>query len=71
MSIPISGDRVYNFFMTIYYILDDKIAKLINENKYLSEYGIEFYERNLANGVYFYQIHAGNYSAVKKMLLMK
>ncbi|MBN8571232.1 MAG: T9SS type A sorting domain-containing protein [Ignavibacteria bacterium] len=48
-----------------------EIALLVNENKKAGYYTVEFNGSNLASGTYFYHIQAGDFSAVKKMLLIK
>ncbi len=60
-------------FVTIkvYDIVGREVATLINEEKPEGIYKVEFNGSNLASGIYFYKIEAGNYSAVKKMILMK
>jgi hypothetical protein len=57
--------------LKVYDILGNEITTLVNEKKAAGEYEIEFVANNLPSGVYFYKIHSGNYSAVKKMILTK
>jgi hypothetical protein len=42
---------------------------IVKEGGYEAEF--QFGSRQLASGVYFYQLKAGEYTAVKKMLLIK
>ena len=57
----------------------EKIATLINEEKTIGSYEVEFNASSLpsrlgsalTSGVYFYQLKAGNYIDTKKMLLLK
>ena len=51
--------------------LGREVKTLVNENKTAGKYSIEFDASHLASGIYFYSIHAGEYSAVKKMILLK
>jgi len=44
---------------------------LVDEKQKSGEYEVEFDAKNLASGIYFYQIQAGNYSACRKMILLK
>lgn len=62
--------------LKVYDVLGKEVAKLVDEFKAAGRYEIEFDARSdggsrLASGIYFYQIHAGKYSAVKKMILIK
>ncbi len=70
-----------NVTLKIYDILGNEIATLVNEYKTAGKYEVEFSAKggsasvgnaiNLPSGVYFYQLKAGEYTAVKKMLLLK
>jgi len=57
--------------LTVYSILGDKVATLLNEQKSAGSYEIEFNAANLSNGVYFYELRAGNFRDVKKLVLLK
>ena len=57
--------------LKIYDVLGRKVATLINEEKPAGRYQVEFNGSSFASGVYFYRIQAGNYSSVKKMILLK
>ncbi|HJY63062.1 MAG TPA: SBBP repeat-containing protein [Ignavibacteria bacterium] len=48
-----------------------EVAQLTNEFKQAGYYTIEFDGSNLASGVYFYKIRAGDFTDVKKMVLVK
>ncbi len=55
----------------IYDILGSEITSLINEEKNPGLYEVEFNASNLTSGVYIYRIIAGNFTASKKMNLVK
>lgn len=55
----------------IYDILGREIAVLVDEYKPAGTYSVKFNGDNLASGVYFYQLHAGNFIKTNKMILMK
>lgn len=55
----------------VYDVLGNLISTLVNRNQEASNYSISFDASNLSNGVYFYKIQAGSYSAIKKMILLK
>ncbi len=57
--------------IVIYNILGDEIRTLVNENKPAGTYSVKFDGANLSSGIYFYRITSGNFSLVKKMILMK
>jgi Secretion system C-terminal sorting domain len=57
--------------LKVYDILGREIATLVNEEKPAGEYEVEFNGTNLPNGIYFYQLNAGEFSETKKMVLIK
>ena len=57
--------------VSIFNLLGEKVATLVNGNVKAGSYNINFNASSLASGVYFYSIEAGNFKAVKKMMLMK
>ena len=57
--------------LKVYDILGREVATLVNEKKFRGIYEVEFDGNGLSSGIYFYKIQAGNYSSVKKMILVK
>ena len=58
--------------LVVYDLLGRTVATLINnEFKEAGNYKADFDGINLASGVYFYRIEAGDFTSVKKMLLVK
>jgi hypothetical protein len=71
--------------MKVYDILGNEVATLVNEEKSAGVYEVEFNAnghsgnvRNLASGIYFYQLkatpnggQAGEFIQTKKMILIK
>jgi hypothetical protein len=55
----------------VYDALGSEVRTLMNEIKPQGEYHLTFNGSGLASGVYFYSLRAGNYSEMKKMILMK
>jgi hypothetical protein len=55
----------------IYDLLGREIKTLVNEFKKAGSYIISFNGAELASGVYFYRIAAGNFVSVKRMVLLK
>ncbi|MCH7774913.1 MAG: T9SS type A sorting domain-containing protein [Bacteroidetes bacterium] len=57
--------------LNIYNTLGEVILVLVNEEKPVGYYEIEFDASSFASGVYFYRIQAGDFIETKKMILMK
>ncbi len=57
--------------LKIYDVLGRESATLVNEYKTIGKYDVKFNAANLSSGVYFYQLREGNFTAVKKLLLLK
>ncbi len=57
--------------LKIYDILGREVDILVNEEQGAGYYNINFNAYQLASGVYFYQLRAGNFIETKKMLLIK
>ena len=65
--------------LTVYAMEGEEIEKLIDEEKEPGTYEVEFdaascHSRevgNLADGIYFYRLEAGNYRSEKEMLISK
>ena len=73
VSSPLVKGRTKEGFVTlkVYDILGREIATLVNAEKPAGKYEVEFSASNLPSGIYFYQLKAGQYSATKKMVLLK
>ena len=57
--------------LKVYDILGNVIKTLVDGYKTQGMHSVNFNASNLASGVYFYQLHAGNFIATKKLLLLK
>jgi hypothetical protein len=57
--------------LTIYNLLGQKVATPVEKVMNAGFYELEFDATNLTTGVYFYRLESGNYSDVKKMMLLK
>jgi len=57
--------------LIIYDVLGREITTLINKELSPGNYDIEFSANNLASGMYFYQLRAGDFVLTKKMLMIK
>jgi hypothetical protein len=61
--------------LKVFDVLGNEVATLVDEYKNAGSYEVEFKStvgnRQLANGVYFYQLKAGDFLETKKMILLK
>jgi pectate lyase len=57
--------------LAIYNILGEKVATLLKQELSAGEQFVTFDASRLASGVYFYKLQSGNFSEMKKMVLMK
>ena len=66
-ALPIAG----KVKLVVYDILGAEVKTLVNEYRQAGYHSVTFSSENLANGVYFYRIEAGDFNQVKKMVLVK
>lgn len=57
--------------LRIYDVLGNEVETLVDEYRQAGRFKVEFYASNLADGVYIYKLTVGNYTATRKMILMK
>jgi hypothetical protein len=57
--------------LKVYDVLGSKVGTIVNEEKPIGSYEVEFDADNLPSGVYFYRLQAGDFQQVKKMVLIK
>jgi subtilisin family serine protease len=58
----------------VFDIVGKEVATIVNGNKKKGDYRVEFDtgdHKNLSSGIYYYRIVSGNFSDVKKMILLK
>jgi len=60
-----------NIVLKVFDILGSEVTTIVNEAKQPGTYEINFDASALSSGIYFYRLDAGNFSATKKMILMK
>jgi len=75
-TIPSNVKReTLNVTLKIYDVLGNEVTTLINKKMQAGSYEVEFSTTGgatrLPSGIYFYQLRAGNFSATKKMLMIK
>ncbi len=57
--------------ISIFNIIGQKIATLINKEYTPGSYSVQFNAGNLPSGIYFYRLSTNDYVSIKKMILMK
>ncbi len=57
--------------LKVYDVLGREVATLVNEEKQAGRYNVTFNASKYSSGVYFYRITAGDFSQIKKMVLLK
>ena len=57
--------------LKVYDVLGNEITNLVNEEKPIGSYEVEFNGMELPSGIYFYRLQTESFIETKKMLLMK
>lgn len=57
--------------ITVFDLLGAKVADLVDADYEAGYHNIRFDAQKNASGIYFYQISAGRFTAVKKMMVLK
>ena len=71
-SVPRVGARcIVPVQLIVYDVLGNEMVTLVNEHKPAGKYEVEFSANHLSSGTYFYELRAGDFISVKKMLLVK
>ncbi len=60
-----------NVKLTIYNTVGEVVAVMLNQNMEAGFYEVEFNANNYASGVYYYRLETNEFTAIKKMLLIK
>jgi len=66
-SVPKSGF----VSLAVYNLLGEKVTDLVNKTLEAGTFTIDYDASGMASGLYFYSLQAGEFSAVKKMILTK
>jgi hypothetical protein len=66
-SIPKAG----NVKLTVYDALGKEITELVNDNYNAGTYNVDFDAGHLSTGVYYYKLESGEFTDIKKMVLIK
>ncbi len=70
-SIPSNLSNAGLTTLSVFDVLGNEVATLVNDNLSSGTYEVDFNASGLSSGVYFYSIKTGNNSISKKMLLVK
>jgi photosystem II stability/assembly factor-like uncharacterized protein len=57
--------------LKVYDILGNEVATLVNEERPVGSYEVNFDAKGLSSGIYFYKLQAGSFVETRKMILMK
>jgi hypothetical protein len=60
-----------NVTLKIYDIMGREVAELVNQRHDAGAYQIAWNANGMTSGVYFYRISAGDFTSVRKLILMK
>ncbi len=70
-KISFSIPKATNVELSVFNILGQKVATLVNKELAAGSYKYDFDASNLTSGIYFYKLQAKDYSQVRKMMLLK
>jgi hypothetical protein len=62
---------ISNVTLIVYDVLGNEITTLVNEEKSVGVYEVEFNATGLPSGIYFYKLTAGEYNQTQKMIYLK
>jgi len=70
-SIRYTIGKADNVSLTVYNMLGQEVATVVNQFQTAGTHTVNFDASNLASGMYLYKIQSGSFSEVKKMMLLK
>jgi hypothetical protein len=70
-NINFSLEKPSNVTLSVYNVLGQKVATLVNSFMQAGSYTYQFDASKLASGIYIYRIETGNFVSAKKMILLK
>jgi hypothetical protein len=70
-DIPIVNRESSIVNLKVYDALGKEVSTLVNEKLSAGSYEVDFRGNNFPSGVYFYKLTAGEFSKVKRMILLK
>ena len=63
--------KVSHVTLSVYDMLGREVSVLVNDRRNAGVYEVKFDGSNLASGVYFYRLQAGDYDSTKKLFWVK
>lgn len=66
-SVPKSG----NITLKVFNLIGKEVAVVVDENLSAGYYEVDFDASNMPSGIYFYKLEANNFTATKKMILIR
>ncbi len=70
-NIDFSVPNQTNVTLKVFNLIGQEVSTLVNEMKTAGTYRVSFDASKLSSGAYFYRLTAGNFTSVKKMVLVK
>jgi hypothetical protein len=70
-KISFSLPQTANVKLSVFNLLGEKVAELVNEVKSSGFYEVDFSGSNLTSGMYLYRLEAGDFVSTRKMTLIK
>jgi hypothetical protein len=70
-SIRYTVGKADNVSLTVYNMLGQEVASVVNQFQSAGSYTVNFDASKLASGMYLYKMQTGSFSDVKKMMLLK
>ncbi len=70
-AINFSIEKPNDTSLRIYDVLGKEVAVLVNQFIETGSYSINFDAKQLSSGIYFYRLTSGNFSSIKKMVVIK
>jgi hypothetical protein len=64
-------ENVNNAKLSIYNVLGEKVAELVNTSLVAGRYSYQWNASNVATGMYIYELRTDKFVSIKKMLLLK
>jgi len=64
-------EDVSNVQLSIYNVLGEKVAEIVNSSLTAGKYSYQWNAKDIATGMYIYELRSDNFVSIKKMLLLK
>jgi hypothetical protein len=71
IDFSIAGSGPVQVLLKVYDVLGREVTTVVNRSYSPGSYSVQFDGKGLQSGVYYYKLEAGEYTSMKKMMLMK